>query len=58
MDARMPSQNTKAPPATPSQQKVEQRTAQTLIERTADQQTFRTGIFPAPRFLRRLARAR
>jgi hypothetical protein len=40
------------------QEKVGQRSEQVLVEQTADQQTIRTGIFPAPRFLRRFAKAR
>jgi len=31
---------------------------QALIERASGQQTVRTGLFPAPKTLRRLARAR
>jgi hypothetical protein len=49
----VPSQQQKA------EQKAEQRRAeQALVDRTADQQTIRTGLFPAPRFLRRFAKAR
>jgi hypothetical protein len=44
---------------TAEQQKAEQQKAeQALVDRTADQQTIRTGLFPAPRFLRRVAKAR
>jgi hypothetical protein len=38
----------------PKQQSAEER----LVAATADQQKVRTGLIPAPRFLRRLAKAR
>jgi hypothetical protein len=55
-----------APPGSSTQQKQadkhhredEQRVEQALVDQTADQQTIRTGIFPAPGFLRRFAKAR
>jgi hypothetical protein len=34
------------------------RAEQELVAATADQQKIRTGIFPAPEFLRRFAKAR
>jgi hypothetical protein len=53
-----PSQSALAERPKKKQLSDEQRAEQQLVARTANQQKVRTGFFPAPRFLRRFAKAR
>jgi hypothetical protein len=53
-----PGSSTQQKQADKQHREDEQRAEQALVDQTADQQTIRTGIFPAPGFLRRFAKAR